>query len=76
MFRLKNGKRKQFTLDLNGYCYENSSIRLLFVEALKFNMDPIDYFFMIGTYIYVIFTGFVVMYHLYNLDILRKNDDG
>ncbi len=69
-------KRKQFTLDVNGYWYENSSIRLLFMESLKSIMDHIDYFFMIGQYIYVIFTGLVIMYELHNLDILRKNGNG
>ncbi len=73
MSTLEKKKQKRFTLDVNGYCYENSSVRLLFIQPHKFIMDPIEYFFMIGQYIYVVFIGLVIMYHLYNLDILRKN---
>ncbi len=76
MFTLKMQKRKQFTLDVNGYCHKNSSIRLLLMESLKCIMEPIDYFFMTGQYIHVIFTGLVIVCHLHYLDILRKNGNG
>ncbi len=63
MFRFKMQNQKQFTLDVNDYCYENSAIRQLLLRPLNFMMHHIQYLFLIVQEICSIFHGLLIRYH-------------
>ncbi len=63
MIFIENIIQKIFTLHDNGYSYENSSIRLLFLQQLILIAHPIGYFLWIERHIYLLFDEFVIVYH-------------